>query len=67
MPGQAGSEQIMRGHIMELEFHPEDNEETLEGFQLKSDIRVSEYAFVYNKTMVWDWRSGGKTGVSALH
>lgn len=67
MPGQAGSERIMRGHIMELEFHPEENEEPLEGFQLKSDIRVSEHAFVYNKRMVWVWRSGGKTGVSTLH
>lgn len=67
MTGQAGSERIMRSHIMELEFHPEENEEPLEGFQLKSDIHVSEYAVVYNKRMVWDWRSRGKTGASALH
>lgn len=43
----------MRGHIMELESHPEENEEALEGFKVRRDIHVSESAFVY-KGMVWD-------------
>lgn len=52
---------------MELEFHPEETEEPLEGFQVGSDIHVTESAFIYNKGMVWDWRNGGKTGSPAPH
>lgn len=44
-----------------------ETEEPLEGFQVRSDIHVSEPAFAYNKGMVWDWRNGGKTGSPAPH
>ena len=68
MPGKVGRDWIIKGHIMELEFYSEENEEPLKGFKLESGVYVPEHAFIYSRRE----RSGigevgGKTGIPAFY
>ena len=57
VPG--GQAETIRGHIMEPGFYPEEKEEPLKGFKLKSDIHVPDYAFIYNSR---EWSGIGEVG-----
>lgn len=54
--GMAGRDQIVQTHIKAFSFCPEDNGESLKGFQLEGDINLHIWKLAIAIGWTVDWR-----------
>lgn len=54
--GTAGGDQIAQTHIKAFSFYPEDNGESLKGFQLEGDINLHIWKLAMTIGWAVDWR-----------